>query len=99
MSQESTDFSEFLPQREADEFTLQLLQLLYSQIPVTEEAAELMNFVLGKETSISLSIEATDLEDNTKIKHTAQFVSNINLLESLSTRNLDVARTKTKRPH
>jgi hypothetical protein len=69
------DFNEFLQQKEPDALTPHLLRLLYLQ--KGEDAMfEMISLLLVKPTLITLSIEATDLEGSTKIKHTVQFVSN-----------------------
>ena len=62
-------------QRNMEELTLALLQLLASQ--KTWGVGKTIEMVLTEPTLFTLSIEVEALEGNTKTKHTAQFVSNI----------------------
>lgn len=73
MNLEHTDSNVSLRQRDVDELTLALLQLLRLQKRWGIE--ELIDRVLREKTLFTLSIEATGLEDNIKTKHTVQFVS------------------------
>jgi len=76
MKQAFIDSNVFRPQRNVEELTLALSRLLLYQ--KKWGAYAFLETVLSGPTLITLSIVAEGLEDNTKIKHTAQFVSNMN---------------------
>jgi hypothetical protein len=80
MSLEPIDSNEFLPLRNEDE--RKQVQLLYAFSQKKMELLVLLEKLSKKPTLITLSIEAVDLEDSTRTRHSVQFVSNTNQLES-----------------
>lgn len=73
-----TGFKESLPQKREEELIQALSQLL---VCLKQHPDSNLEKILTQQNWITLTIEAEGLEDNTKTKHTVQFVYDTSLLE------------------